>query len=363
MLDMANDSGLFRTAAQLEAEGWTLRGNVFHRDAERCVPLYEAKMTNIFDHRHGSVIGSEVLSELSGIPARGTTLPEHQDPFFSALPRYWVHWGGVEERLRPANWDRGFLPCFRDVARATDIRTAVHSILPRTGVGHKAPLILPAKASSVQIAGLLANLNSFVLDFVVRQKIGGASLSYFIVKQLAVLPPAVHDGSARWNRTETLSAWLQPRVLELVYTAWDLEAFARDVGWDGPPFRWDPDRRFLIRCELDAAFFHLYLGTAEEWRGQPESLTSTFPTPRDAVAYIMDTFPIVRRNDEAAHGEYRTKRVILEIFDQMAQATRAGGDYRTRVSPPPADPSSCHAAAKGTDVISDSDSPQRDESE
>ena len=32
----------------------------------------------------------------------------------------------------------------------------------------------------------------------------------------------------------------------------------------------------------------------------------------------METFPIVKRKDEAAHGEYRTKRVILEMYDQMA---------------------------------------------
>jgi hypothetical protein len=33
---------------------------------------------------------------------------------------------------------------------------------------------------------------------------------------------------------------------------------------------------------------------------------------RAAVAYIMDTFPIVKRKDEAKwNGDYRTKRVIL----------------------------------------------------
>ena len=26
---------------------------------------------------------------------------------------------------------------------------------------------------------------------------------------------------------------------------WDLEPFAKNVGYDGPPFRWDPERRFL----------------------------------------------------------------------------------------------------------------------
>jgi len=63
------------------------------------------------------------------------------------------------------------------------------------------------------------------------------------------------------------------------------------------PFRWDEERRFLLRCELDAAHFHLY------------------GIPCDDVDYIMDTFPIVKRKDEAAHSEYRTKRVILSSLD------------------------------------------------
>lgn len=52
--------------------------------------------------------------------------------------------------------------------------------------------------------------------------------------------------------------------------------------------------------------------------------------------YILDTFPIVRRKDEQKHGEYRTKRVILEIYDEIAQAIRTGQRYRTRLDPPPA---------------------------
>ncbi len=74
----------------------------------------------------------------------------------------------------------------------------------------------------------------------------------------------------------------------------------------GPPFRWDEDRRFLLRCELDAAYFHLY------------------GIERDDVDYIMETFPIVKRKDIAKHGEYRTKRVILEMYDEMAAAMRSG---------------------------------------
>ena len=114
---------------------------------------------------------------------------------------------------------------------------------------------------------------------------------------------------------------------------------AHECGWSVPPSRWDEERRFLLRCELDAAFFHLYLGTPDEWReqGTPE-LLAAFPTPRDAVDHIMDTFPIVKRKDEKKHGEYRAKRVILEIYDAMQRAIATGQPYQTRLDPPPADP-------------------------
>jgi hypothetical protein len=111
-------------------------------------------------------------------------------------------------------------------------------------------------------------------------------------------------------------------------------------------------------CELDAAFFHLYLPSDAngDWRPArrsegavhdetPEQLAEIkrhFPTPRDAVAYIMETFPIVKRKDEQKHGEYRTKRVILEIYDAMQEAIRTGQPYQTCLDPPPADPRCCH---------------------
>jgi hypothetical protein len=45
--------------------------------------------------------------------------------------------------------------------------------------------------------------------------------------------------------------------------------------------------------------------------------------------------PIVKRQDEQAHGAYRTKRVILEIYDAMQQAMAMGTAYPTRLDPPP----------------------------
>ncbi|MBF0217744.1 MAG: hypothetical protein HQL30_12220, partial [Candidatus Omnitrophica bacterium] len=195
--------------------------------------------------------------------------------------------------------------------------------------------------------------------YIVRQKVGGTHLSQNYLKQLPVFSPIFFGRPNPWGgKLLSISAWLAPRILELTYTAWDLEAFAQDFGWSGPPFRWDEERRFLLRCELDAAFFHLYLSAKPDGQWKPAlvaegsvhddtpedlvRLKASFPTPRDAVAYIMETFPIVKRKDEEKHGEYRTKRVILEIYDAMLEAMRTGKPYQTRLDPPPADPKCCH---------------------
>src|SRR4029077_14439696 len=129
-------------------------------------------------------------------------------------------------------------------------------------------------------------------------------------------------------------------------------------GWSGPPFHWDEERRFLLRCELDAAFFYLYLPATPDgcWKPArraegavhdetPEQLAELakhFPTPRDAVSYIMDTFPIVKRKDEEKGGEQRPKSVILEIHDPMQEPICTGHPSQPRLDPSSADPRCCH---------------------
>lgn len=186
--------------------------------------------------------------------------------------------------------------------------------------------MLPEQCDARLVAALYANFCSYVLDYAARQKFGGTSLSYFHLKQFPVLTPAVYDRSMEWSKSQKAIDWIFPRVFELTYTAWDMQPFSTDCGHDGPPFRWDERRRFLLRCELDAAFFHLY------------------GLDRDDVVYILDTFPVVRKRDEAKHGEYRTQRVILEVYDRIADAANTGVPYQTLLDPPPADPRVAHPA-------------------
>lgn len=313
MFDMSNDSGLFRTREELEADGWELAepGNVFTDGRRRYLPLYEAKMLHHYDHRWATYTNAT--------DSRLMQPQEKRDPATVAQPRYWVPEREVRERLRD-RWDRDWLLGWRDICRSTDERTAVSSIAPLSGTGDTFLLAFPEHP---QRALLAACWDSFIFDFVTRQKIGGTHLKYHYFKQLPVLPPETYDAPAAREPGSTLADWISSRVIELTYTAHDLTPFARDLGYDGPPFRWDPERRFRLRCELDVAYFHLY-GIA-----------------REDVEYIMDTFPIVKRKDEAAHGEYRTRRVILEIYDHMAAAMPEAAP-ETTPQPPPANITRLH---------------------
>ena len=110
-------------------------------------------------------------------------------------------------------------------------------------------------------------MNSLVFDYTARQKVGGTSVSYFTLKQLPALPP---------DRYTTADIdYIVPRVLELVYTAWDMQPFARDLGYDGPPFIWDEDRRAQLRAELDAWYARMYGLNRKQLRYilDPHSLT------------------------------------------------------------------------------------------
>jgi len=231
---------------------------------------------------------------------------------------------------------------WRDVCRATDSRTLISCACPISAVGDKF-LLAFSLHPAVRRLGLLAIFNSLVCDYSTRQKLGGTALKYFVLKQLPIIPPGRLDSIMPFTGSE-LTTWILPRSLELSYTAHDMDPLVRDCGDDGPPFVWDDDRRFEIRCELDAAFFHLYLPADNDvqWRPaeaetpkQLAALKTHFPTPRHAVGFILDQFPLVRQKDEKAHGRYRTKERILEIYDAMLAAQRSGEPYQSTLNPPP----------------------------
>jgi hypothetical protein len=278
--------------------------------------MYEAKMIHQFNHRFADYAMQPPSSKSTQLPE--VSLERLADPNYRVLPRYWVPEAEVEARLRAKGWDRGWLLGWRDITSVTNERTVIAAVIPRVGTDFTVRVAMPQAVPAT--FALLAMLNSFPFDYIARNKLGGTHLSDFMVEQLPVLPPEAFDRPCPWSPGETLADFIRSRVLELTYTAWDLEPFARDLGYDGQPFRYDPERRAQLRAELDALFFLLYLGTPEEWeREATPELKALFPTPRHAVEYILDQFPIVRRKDEERYGEYRTQRLVLAAWERLVK--------------------------------------------
>jgi len=200
---------------------------------------------------------------------------------------------------RSPRWLMGW----RDITNATNERTVIASVVPRAAVGNKIPLILPSE-SAPRCAALLGNLNALVHDFVARQKMGGTTLNFFIIKQFPVLPPTAY--------TEGDLAYIVPRVLELTYTSHDLAAWAADLGYTGAPFRFDPDRRAQLRAELDAYYARLYGLTRDELRYVLD------PADTHGPDYPTETFRGLKANELREFGEYRTRRLVLAAWDALS---------------------------------------------
>ncbi len=356
LFNMTSDSHLFRTRKDLEGQGFRLVGNRFVRGEEVYLPLYEAKMFWHYDHRFAGFpgVGEERTEELS---------PERKaDPAALPLPRYWVRREEVEERLQKRMYQHRWFLGFRDVTNATNERTVVVSFLPRTGVGHKAPLLFPHTLPSLTVC-LFGNLISLALDYAARQKVGGTSLTFHYLKQFPVLPPSAYS-------PEDLR-FIVPRVLELTYTAWDLAPLAQDVWQETdeglreairaflagarlhpdappewvegpypfPPFVWDEERRALLRAELDAYYARLYGLNRKQLRYilDPKDLTpkeledilsdkEEVEDPLDEKAYRKrvekstfpgETFRVLKDKEMKRFGEYRTRRLVLEAWARL----------------------------------------------
>jgi hypothetical protein len=310
LFNMTSESRFFRTARELQSQDADRAGtNWVLGDGSRWLPLYEAKMVQHFDHRassyesRGDERGFRILPE--------TTLSQHIDPEFEPMPFYWVPEREVDLRLRDKSWDRSWLIGWRDITNAASERTLIPALLPRVGCGDTLLLLMPGQGTLRHYVALYGCLASLVVDFVARQKMGYLHLKYNVFKQLPVLPPAVYSAS--------ILDFLSERVIHLVYTSCEMRHFASDMGYSGPPFGWDVDRRAHLRAELDAAYAHLYGVTRDELRYILD------PSDIYGSGFPSETFRVLKEKEIRQYGEYRTARLVLAAWDRMtADGTFAG---------------------------------------
>ena len=322
MLDMSNDSYLFRTYAQLTELGATLNGNTFTTaDGETYVPLYEGKMIWHYNHHYGSWPTEGERPNSINMPS----LDELSNPNSHIMPWYWVPLSTVKDRLvkydKDGNvvweWKHKWLFAFRDIARGVDMRTFIIAPIPDAkGVGHTATLLY-VERGCMPGASLYGMMSSLIFDYCSRQKIGGTHASINYVKQFPVLTPEQIPSAMQWQ--------IVKRVAELCYFNHDMDGWASEL-WDEmneeqcselpqlgaqQPWIYNPERRAILQAELDAIFAHLYGLNTEELRYilDPEDVCGK--------GCINETFRVLKDNEIRQYGEYRTKRLVLEAWNKF----------------------------------------------
>jgi hypothetical protein len=208
----------------------------------------------------------------------------------------------VRARLKAHGWKREWLTGWRNIAKTQNERTLIATVTPLAAFGHSGTLFFSCHSPSLH-AMLLGCIACLPCDFVVRQKVGGTNMTHNYVKQFPVLAPSAFDPAA--------IDFILPRVLELTYTSHDLQPWAQDLGYAGPPFRFDPERRALLRAELDAFYTHLYSLTRDELRYILD------PADLMGLDYPSETFRVLKTNEIRQFGEYRTQRLVLEAWDRL----------------------------------------------
>ncbi|QPJ61302.1 MAG: hypothetical protein G3M70_05115 [Candidatus Nitronauta litoralis] len=299
MFHMTNDSDKFKTREELESEGfYPVEGNKLKKGEEEFLPLYVGRMIYQYNHRASSVeINASNIQNVAN--SRETEMQDLVNPEYYPDPQYWVSKNVISPSLK-LKWHFSF----RDVSNPTNERSLISAIIPNYPVGNTLPILIPENEIDLDnffiiVQNLIGNFNSFAFDFIARQKMQGQHINWYILEQIPVIPNKLFSTMFGDNSAREI---IHEEVLRLTYTAWDLKDFAKDMGYEGEPFIWDEEDRIHRKARLDALFFLLYRLTEKD------------------ADYILETFPIVKREDDAKYGKYRTKELILAYM----RALKAG---------------------------------------
>jgi len=317
---------------------------LFKEEKSDC-PLYEGKIIWSYDNRFSPI--NYWLAE--------------EDVRQREIRKKWRELS--KQNKEPETYDYLCFRCgFRRIAASTNERTCLSTMIPPmvtcpdttvtvSRIGYDSVLGRATELISLnQSLVLLGYLNSFALDFVVRQKItthldmhfmyglpvprGNMTEKYLntrlqgIVSRVARLVCASSDYESMWalafrsDWTESDFWYPSSAPIDTYGPAYEQEIRRqlRDKASEitpewGPhcgvhdrlPDRRDTGDRAQLRAEIDAYVAHLY------------------GLSRDDFAYILDTFPVLKKKEKKAFGEFMSKRKCLEEYDRIAKILTAEG--------------------------------------
>ncbi|RLA97064.1 MAG: hypothetical protein DRG83_16505 [Deltaproteobacteria bacterium] len=241
----------------------------------------------------------------------------------------------------------------REIAASTNERTSISTILPKKACHTYTLCSLTARqcyklfsetmsCEEMALLAMVGYANSFCFDFYIRRKITNHLSTPFyefpvppsnsqgiysdIAARSARLICVTGNYSDLWNKVysdgwKSRDLWYPPSAPIDNYGPiheQEIRRRLRDEArnltpeWgphcgvhDRLPDRRDTGDRAQLRAEIDAYVAHLY------------------GLSRDDFAYILDTFPVLKKKEEKAFGEFMSKRKCLEEYDRIEKILNA----------------------------------------
>lgn len=378
MFDMGNDSDKFLLEEDLLKINSIQNGPVFKDVTTEYFRLYEGKMVFCYDHRYASVVFNPNNNSRSSQPERTPESKYLLSNYFVRSLNF-ISKEFIYDKIK--DYPKKYFLGFRKVTSQNNDRTVISSIIPISAVGDSFPLIILNNERHIYPI-FFSNLSSIIVEYIVRQKVGGPNINFFHLEQIPFLN--INDYSSNQKNSIIKSN------LELSYTSWDIKAFADDVwkeagesekvkvksekygelselqlaivqqweanhaatgghewappewceeyGWEMvngewqmvnsenplathhspfatkcplPPFKWDEERRAVLKAELDAIYAKLYGLSTEELR--------YILDPQDVYGpdFPGETFRVLKEKEIKQFGEYRTRRLVLEAWERL----------------------------------------------
>ncbi|MFI9836369.1 Eco57I restriction-modification methylase domain-containing protein [Nonomuraea sp. NPDC051941] len=279
----AKEKGLLLRGPALQADGFTCGKDKRYRhpDGRVAVPVYEGQMANRWDHRARTFegfIGKDRYGRKPHIP--WVTDAQHADPDFEVEPRYWMHEKVAAQRLDEVVPVDNAMLAMRAIGAASTnrrvLRVALIEALPAT---HGLPMLISPVEHVLEAAGLL---NSMTLDFLMRMHMSSGNITPWALSQCAA--PCPDELPAQASHISAELSLTSLRVAEIV---------GADV------HRWNSARRELLDATADALVAQAYcLSTAD-------------------YETVLDHFALLAKIETKQFGEYRSKRLRLEAFEEI----------------------------------------------
>ena len=268
-----------------------------HPSYDDCLPVYESKYIESFDHRYASY----------DLQERAPLLVKNSEKSLdkSINTKYRVSKEFFANLMAKYQYDRDWFIAYRDVTHGSNKRTLIAAAIPKLPTSVNLPVL--GFDSNFNGKLLLSNLNSIVLDFIARQSISGSHMTFGILKQLPIFPPQFYD--------QTKQKFICERVIKLIQNDQNMTNFSEICSIIEI---WDDVLRAKLISELDAFYAAAYKLTREELRYILD------PAELMGDDYPSETFRVLKNREIKEHGEYRTQRLVLEAWDRFT----ADGTFR-----------------------------------